>query len=224
MRAIVTTAILLLTASPLVAQSASRMYVGAGAAVDGGSRGRIPGGAVPSASGLVGIRLSDAWSLELEIERGFRTTGRTDEAVFVSFAPPNSSREEIERLGIRARFERTQKAGPGFAAHVMWRSREPGRVNVGVFGGVAARAYDSRVVRTILFVPPEVTLPANHPDLLPSDETRRMTGGGPTGGLVVFVRVSRSLTIAPEVRYTHGLITDDPYRVFRMGVRAMWLF
>jgi hypothetical protein len=206
------------------AAAQSRVYLAAGAAVDGGSRGMIPSGAVPSASGLVGIRLTDAWSVEVEIERGFRTTGTNQEAVFVSFPPSNPTREEIERFGIRGRFERTQKAGPGLAASVMWRSREPGRVNVGVFGGVAARAYDSRVVRTTVFVPPQLTLQANSSNLLPFDETRRMTGGGPTGGLIVFVRVSPSLTVAPEFRYTHGIITDDPYRVFRTGVRVMWRF
>jgi hypothetical protein len=215
-------ATLLLSAT--AAAQTSKLYVGAGVGVDGGTRGEIPGGAVPSASGMLGIHLSDAWSVEIEIERGFRTTGRTQEAVFISFAPPGSPREEIERLGIRGRFERTQKAGPGLAAHVMWRSRQPGRVNIGVFGGVAARAYDSRVLRTTLSVPPEVTLPANHPNLLPLDETRRLTGAGPTGGIVIFINAAPMLTIAPEFRYTHGLITDDPYRVFRTGVRAIWIF
>ena len=210
---------------PLLAQTpSSRFYVGASAAADGGSRGLIPGGAVPSAGAVFGVRISDGWSVEAEVERGFRTTRRTGEAVWVSFAPPNSTRAEIERLGIRARFDRTQTAGPGFAVHAVWRSREPGRVNIGLLAGVSARAYDSRVVRTTVLVPPELSLPPDHPDLRRSDETRTMTGGGLSGGMMVFVALTPALTLAPEMRYTHGLITDDPYRVFRTGVRIMWRF
>ena len=51
-----------------------------------------------------------------------------------------------------------------------------------------------------------------------------MIGGGLTGGLLIFVRVLPQLTIAPEFRFTTGLITNDHYRVFRSGVRAMWSF
>lgn len=215
----------ILSAAPAFGQTASsRFYIGASTAADAGSRGLVPGGAVSSAGGLLGVRISEAWSIEIELDRGFRTTRSTSESVWLSFAPPGSTREEIERLGIRARFDRSQTAGPGFAVNVLWRSREAGRVNVGLFGGVAARAFDSRVVRTTLFVPPEANLPSNHPDRLPSDDTRNMTGGGPTGGLMVFIRLTRDLTLAPELRYTFGIITDDPYRVFRTGVRVMWRF
>ena len=174
-----------------------RFYIGASIGVDGGSRGNIPGGAVPSAGGLVGLRITDAWSVEVELERGFRTTGRTDEAVWISFAPPISTLPEIERLGIRARFDRTQNAETGFAAHALWRSREEGRVNVGVFAGIAARAYRSRVVRTTLHVPPEANLSADHPYVQPEDEQRTLTGGGPSGGLLIFVRITERVTIVP---------------------------
>jgi hypothetical protein len=227
MRAIVlaTCAALVLSAAPLLGQSSTpRFYFGASTAADAGSRGPIPGGAVPSAGGLVGIRITDAWSVEVELDRGFRTTERTAEAIWISYAPANSTRQEIERLGIRARFDRTQRAGAGFAVNVLWRSREAGRVNVGLFGGITARAFDSRVVRTTLFVPPEASLPPEHPDLQSSDETRNMTGGGYGGGLLILIAVTPTLTVAPELRYTHGLITDDPYRVFRAGVRVMWGF
>jgi hypothetical protein len=198
-----------------------RFYIGASAAADGGSRGRIPGGAVPSVGGVVGVRMTDAWSIEGEIEHGLRTTSRNDEAIWISFAPPNSTRQEIERLGILGRFDRLQSAGMGFSVQAVWRSREPGRVNVGLFAGVSARAYESRVVRTTLHVPAEINLPAGHPYRQPEDERRTLTGGGPSGGLLIFVRITERLTVVPEVRYTHGLITDDPYRVFRIGVRAV---
>jgi hypothetical protein len=227
MRPLVLIALSVLALDPVSAQGQTawpRFYIGASTGVDGGSRGNISGGAVPSAGALVGIRLTAAWSLDVEIEHGFRTTSRTDEAVWLSFAPPNSSRQEIERLGIRARFDRTQTAGTGFTAQAVWRSRQPGRVNVGFFIGVAARSYESRVVRTNVFVPAEANLPPGHPNLLAADERRTMTGGGPSGGMLIFIRVTERWTIVPELRYTHGLITDDPYRVFRTGMRASFSF
>lgn len=71
---------------------------------------------------------------------------------------------------------------------------------------------------------PEANLSPDRQDLRPSDSTRHMAGGGLTGGLLVFVRLTPALTVAPELRCTTGIITDDPYRVFRTGVRLMWSF
>ena len=207
------------------AHAQSRFYVSATTAADAGDRGNIPGGAVPSLGGVVGFQLTDAWGLEVEIERGFRTTkAGSGESVLLSFPPTsNPTREEIELYGIRARSDRTQTAGIGWSAHAVWRTREPGRVNVGVLAGVSSRAYDSHLVRTTTFVSPLLNLPASYrlPD---ENSTRHMVGGGFTGGLLILVRVTRQLTVAPELRVTAGLITDDPYRVFRSGVRAMWSF
>ena len=227
MRSLLFFTLSVLAFAPVPAQAQTtlrRFYIGASAAADGGLRGRIPGGAVPSVGGLIGVRITDAWSIEGELEHGLRKTSRTGEAVWISFAPPNSTRQEIERLGILARFDRSQTAGVGFSVQAVWRSREEGRVNVGVFAGVAARAYQSRVIRTTLHVPTEINLPTDHPYRQREDQRRTLTGGGLSGGLLIFVRVTERLTIVPEIRYTHGLITDDPYRVFRTGVRAIVSF
>lgn len=207
------------------AQAQPRLYVAVTTAADTGERGNIPGGAVPSLGGMIGLRLTDAWSIEVEVERGFRkTTAGSGEAVIVAFPPTrNPTREEIELYGIRARSDRTQIAGVGWSAHAAWRSREPGRINVGLLAGVSSRVYTSRLVRTTTFVSPLLNLsPAYRlPD---ENSSRRMVAGGLTGGLAIFVRVTRQLTVAPEFRVTTGLITDDPYKVFRSGIRAMWSF
>lgn len=218
-------ACVLLLAGVPAAQAQSRVYVAVTTAADTGERGNIPGGTVPSVGGLVGIRLTDAWSIELEAERGFRTTtAGSGESVIVAFPPTrNPTREEIEAYGIRARSDRTQTAGAGWSAHAAWRSREPGRVNVGLLAGVSSRVYTSRLVRTTTFVSPLLDLPSTYrlPD---ENSSRRMVAGGLTGGVVIFVRVARQLTVAPEFRFTAGLITDDPYKVFRSGVRVAWSF
>jgi hypothetical protein len=227
MRRLVLITLGVLACGPVPAQAQTplpRFYIGASAGADSGSRGIVPGGAVPSAGGLAGIRLGNAWSIEAELERGFRTTAHDDEAVWISFAPPGSTRQEIERLGIVGRFERSQTAGWGFAVQAVWRSREARRINVGLFGGVAARSYQSRVIRTTVRVPPEIDLPADHPYLRREDERRTVAGGGPSGGLLIFVRITDRVSVVPELRYTHGLIEDDPYRVFRVGVRAVASF
>jgi hypothetical protein len=218
--------LLLFVASAAEAQPpASRFYAAATTAVDGGTRGNVFGSAVPSAGVLVGVRLTGAWSVEAEIEQGFRSQARTDESYWVSFPPTQTTdRDDFERYGVKARFDRSQRARTGWSAHVMWRTREAGRVNAGVFGGVSARQYDSRTVRTPTFVSPLISLPPTHSALQPDDSTRRMTAGGFTGGLAILVRATDRLTIAPEVRFTKGFITDDPYTVFKTGVRAMWSF
>ena len=215
--------VLFLAASPVRAQS--RLYAGVSTAADAGVRGNIPGGSVPSVGALVGVRLSEAWAVEVEVERAFRTThAGSGEAVLLSFPPTlNPTRQEIELYGIRTRDERTQVAGGGWAAHAVWRTREPGRVNVGLLGGVASRLYTAKLVRTTTFVSPLVSLPPGYrlPDEISS---RRMIGGGLDGGIVFFVRTTRQLTLAPEIRYTYGLITDDRYSVARAGVRVLWEF
>ena len=207
------------------ARAQSRLYMAATTAADVGERGNIPGGAVPSIGGTIGFRITDAWSVEVELERGFRTTtAGSGESVILSFPPTsNPTREEIELYGIRAHSDRTQQVGPGWSAHAVWRSREPGRVNVGLLAGVSSRVYTTHLVRTTTFVSPLIDLPpAYH---LPDEtSTRRMVAGGLSGGVLLFVRITSQFTVAPEFRVTTGLITDDPYRVFRSGVRAMWSF
>ena len=207
------------------AQAQPRLYVGMTTAADGGQRGNIPGGAVPSVGGMIGVRLTDAWSIEVEIERGFRTTtAGSGEGVLTSFPPTrNPTSEQIELYGIRTQDDRTQQAGTGWSAHAAWRSREPGRINLGLLAGVSSRVYTSGLVRTTTFVSPLIELPPGY--RLPDERsTRRMAAGGLSGGVVILVRVTRQLTIAPDLRVTAGLITDDPYRVVRLGVRAMWSF
>jgi hypothetical protein len=219
---------LLLLFGPVTAtaqSSSQRVYLAATTAVDAGDRGDIRGGTVPSVGLLVGVRLTDAWSVEAEIEKPFRTTSNTSEAFWVSYPPsPNASREDFERYGIKARFDRSQTAEAGWSAFLMWRTREPGRVNAGIFGGVSARTFTSRTVRTTTFVSPLIDLPPTHPSVLGEDSLHRSTSGGVTGGVAILVRTTDTLTLTPEFRFTKGFIRDDPYTVFRVGMRAAWSF
>ena len=219
-------AVLLMGAGSAHAQSNEhRFYTAPSVSVDVGSRGMIRLGAVPAMGVLLGVRVGGGWSIEGEIERGVRSRFYSQESFWVSYPPvPTTSREDFERYGIKARFDRTHRAGPGWSALAMWRSREPGRLNVGVLMGVSARTFELRTGRTTTFVSPEIDLPPTHPSVLSSVETRRMTATGLTGGVVILGRITNTLTIGPEIRVTRGFITDDPFTLFRTGVRVAWDF
>ena len=215
----------ILPAQPAAGQSsAPRFYAGISTGIDGGSRGPIFGASMPSAGGLFGVQLTAGIGLEVEVDRGFHDTARTSEALWISLAQPGATREEIERLGIYARFHRTQWAGRGVSGHVVWRTHDPGRVNAGLLVGVSSRRYSSRVVRTPLSSGSGVNLPADHPYFTVEDSVRRMAGTGLTGGVVIFVRLTDQLIIAPDLRFTRGMITDDDYKVLRAGTRVVWRF
>ena len=213
----------LAAASPAVAQP--RLYVSATTAIDGGERGNIPGGTVPSRGVVIGLALTEAWGVELEIERGFMTThAGSGESVLISFPPShNPTRQEIELYGIRTRDERTQTAGPGWAAHARWHSRDAGRVNVGLLAGLSSRVYETELVRTTTFVSPLLDLSPSY--RLPDEHSiRRMVGWGLSAGLTIPVRITSQLTLEPEVRVAVGFITNDRYRVLRAGLRTTWSF
>lgn len=215
----------ILFARPAAGQnSAPRFYVASSMGMDGGSRGPIFGAAMPSAGGIFGVQVTNGLSLEVEVDRGFHRTARTAEALWISLAQPGASREDIERLGIHARFDRTQWAGAGVSGHVVWRTHDPGCVNAGLLVGLSSRRYSSRVVRTTVSLGPGLSLPADHPYLGVEDSVRRMAGTGLTGGVVIFVRLTEAFSVAPELRFTRGMITDDHYQVLRAGTRLVWNF
>ena len=203
------------------AQGRDRFSLAASTGFDGGSRGLIPAGGIPSVSGTLGIRIAGGWSVDIEAERAFRDTTRSSEAVWISLAPPNASRDEIERLGIRARFDRTERAGAGSSVLATWRTRAPRRLNGAVSIGVSTRAFDTRVVRTITAVPAGFS-PVD--SLWPNENSNRTRrGNGITVGGQLIASVTDRFSIAPEVRFTGGIITgDDPYRVVKAALRLSW--
>lgn len=227
MRFIFTVGLLsLCCAASATAQSqASRGYLGGSFSIDGGSHGDATRLSSVLAGGvLAGVRLGKGWSLEGEIDRGFSEASGTSEGVAFAFGlGPNATREEIERVGVRARWERAHKAGPGFAVHVAWQAKPHGRLGAAVLVGVAAREFTMTTRRTITHVPLDANVPVTQ-NLSPETEVIKATGGGLSGGLLVTVALAQGLTLAPELRYTAGIMEDSPYRPIRAGVRLMWGF
>src|SRR5687768_14087949 len=184
---IVACAVTLSSVAPAMAQqSTKRFYVAPTIGVDFGRRGEIPGGAVPSAGGMFGVRIGGGWSVEAEVDRGFWKTSRSEESFWISF-PPTGSQPDFERYGIKARFDREEEARTGWAVFAVRRTRAPGRLNVAVFGGLSARIYIQRMLRTPTFVSPEITRPER--EWAWAREPLRMrhalTAAGYTGGVMV---------------------------------------
>lgn len=216
-----------MAAVPAAAQS-HRVYLSGVFAANSGGRGPVDVGTFPTAGGLVGLRLTDAWSVEFGLDLGF---GESSQRIFEGLlssqvsGPGPFSREELERNGIFGRSVWSESVATGYSAQVVWKSRAPGRVNVGLLGGLSWRTFDRFHSMTITSVGPGVTYPPAHPSLRSFAETQPLTGGGLTGGVLVPIRVTSALTVAPEFRVTFGLITDEStYRVAHTGVRVMWGF
>lgn len=213
--------------APASAQS-TRVYVSGQFASNSGSRGPVMVGTFPTAGGLIGLRIFDAWSVEFEIDRGF---GESDERVSDGLllsqldGPGPYSREELEYYGVFARSAWRATVGRGYSAQIVWKSREPGRVNVGLLGGLSWRRFERFHSTEITGLGPGVTYPPGHRAITSSVERWTTTGGGLTAGILVPIHVVRGLMVAPEVRLTAGVITDESnYKALHTGVRVMWGF
>ena len=210
----------------LSAQANRIFYLGATAGVEVGSRDDIHVGSVSTLGGLFGVRLSPGWSVEFEIDRGSAYSDVREFEGFLFSFKPFENPDEQRRVGVFGRSRHFEIAGRGYSAQLVWRTREPGRVNAAVFTGISWRRFLQHHERFVTEVGPDADIPPDHPELQVVDSTERLTGGGYSAGVLVPVRVFRDLHIAPEAKFTFGGISggDGFYKVFRMGVRTLWRF
>lgn len=211
--------ILALMSSPATAQQS--LYAGGTFAADAGGRGPIDVGTFPAAGGFAGWKFVDNWSVEFHLDRGFKEAdGRTFEGLL--YAQSNDPGER-ERTGIFGRSTREYRAEEGFAVLFVWQPQHSGPVGAAVTMGISRRRFETHHAVRITGVGPDVTYPPEHPLLQGSDETTDLVGGGAAGGFMVPVKVASGLTIAPELRVTFGIITDEStYKQFYSGLRVMW--
>lgn len=225
MRFVAAVALLTLTqVSDLWAQTNRLFYLGATAGVEVGSRADIHVGAVRTFGGVLGVPLGRRWSLEIEVDRGH---GVSDERVFEGFLfsrQPAATAEERRRVGVFGRSSYMELAGGGYSAQLVWRTREPGRVNAAVFTGVSWRRFLQHHERVVTEVGPDAGIAPDDPDLRAVDTLERFTGGGYSAGVLIPIRLAGEFHIAPEAKFTFGGISgaDGFYRVFRTGVRVLW--
>jgi hypothetical protein len=142
----------------------------------------------------------------------------------ISFAPPGSSREEVERLAVVTHFmnQRTTRAviSVGAAFHPRASSsRVMPRFFVGI---VNHRVRDLRRLEH-LSLPPGVTIEQVNRSIAPEDVHNRNIGGLSFGGSVA-IRATPRIAIAPDVRYDYMSIGDDINNALRLSIRAHWRF
>lgn len=183
--------------------------------------------------GIVGsARLSRFWGIEGEITQADRHQfGFSREDISETFAPPNSTLAENERLGVHARWRYGYRPGMGYSIAMTGRSGGTGRADVRFRVGVAARRYAESFDFTVLSVPPGVN---RRPAVVSIGDGKHSSLDGPLqiqlGGLLLGVEVPlrfrRRLTVAPEVRYVYGgsgRFTGG-HSEASFGMRAAWLF
>ena len=188
------------------AAAQSGFYVGGTVAADSAERGSLDLRTFPAAGGMVGWRFSDAWSMEFHLDRG------------VAEGEPHG------RLGHFGVDTLQDRAAEGYAVLAIWKSRRFGRVAFAASMGISERRF--RTTRTIGIDRP-VNLPPDDPLL--QDETRATQAGGPTGGLLLPIRLGGGWSVAPELRVglyfsSEGIYGDGLYPQFYSGVRVMWGF
>ena len=182
-------------------------------------------GSSPAAGLGVGIRLASSWHLEVEVSRPTGTGNfvRRSEAIGVSFAPPGSSRDEIERLGVLERFTREREVKANLFVGAVYQPLVHPRVQPRIIMGVFNRSVRDRFTTEILRLPEGVD-PVRLQSVRPIDERHSRNIGGPSFGIGVAVAITRRLSVAPEFRYDYGSIGDEINNAWRNSLRIMWGF
>ena len=192
----------LVWAAPAAGQTGP-FYVGASTALDTGNRNQVDTGVISTLGGLIGIRVGAGWSVEFEADQGWgEGDPRVFEGLLISQAGPGATAEERERNGIFGRSSHRERAGNGYSANVVWRARDSRRVNVALFGTLSWRRFEARRDVTITRVGPAVTYPPDHPNLQDVAEQRDVIGGGYGAGVMIPVRLTGAITVAPTFRFT----------------------
>jgi hypothetical protein len=206
------------------AQTANRFYAGTAVAAQRITADDVDPGGTSSLGAVFGVRLTPVLSVEVEAGHGLGEASRVYSGTFISFAGPGASREEIERLAVTMQSDTRWDPGFGWSALVVWRSPGPERVGVAAFTGITSTRYDERRTLTVLNIPAGVDkTEADLHRMMPDDRGSR-TRGGLTAGLLVPIRLTRQLSVSPEIRYTYGSFGDEKYNTLRGGARLMWGF
>ncbi len=177
--------------------------------------------------GLVGsVRFSKTWGMEGEITQASGSFSRSYEGWFVSYAPPNSTRAEIERLAPTARRTLGYVPGVGGSVAVTARGGSTGRADVVFRLGLAFRNYTETSDHTILTIPEEIDPARVAASGVFTNQRVDRSRGGLLFGLEVPIRLVRQLTVSPDVRYVYGgpARIGEKHRELSLGVRAGWGF
>lgn len=210
-----------LSAGEVLAQQAPRFEAGAIVRVD---RVQVEGGltgSMPTAGVGISLRLLKSLSVEAEMTRAEGPLERNYSGWFQSWAPPGSSREEIERLAPTVRRDLRYVPGWGGGAALVLRAAVSPRVDLGFKLGMAGRGYVETSTFTIQTIPPEL----DEANVRASfrDERHGTTRGGLWVGVDAPIRVTSRLRVIPEARFVRGpQVVGNAHREWSLGVRGVW--
>jgi hypothetical protein len=203
------------------AQPSLRPYVGASAGSLSVSADEVDGRT--AAPGLLaGIAVSRFMDVEIDAQFPTGTITRSYSGISTSFAPPGSSRDEIERLGVVTRFDKQRHISANLSVVAILHPSGNARLTPGLVAGVANQRVRDRTVYTPVSIPPGVD-PA-HPSVSGREERSTRNIGGPTIGGNLAIRLTPHLFVVPDVRYDYGSIGDEINNALRTSVRVYWRF
>lgn len=181
-------------------------------------------GRVTATGGAVGVLFSKHYGIEGEFTHAVGQLNRSYEGNFTSYAEPGATREEIERMAVRAR--RSMKKTPGIGGSVAFTARANAgrRADVVLRVGAMFRQYVETETTTVLSVPEGIEFERAASAFRDSRRTR--TRGGLLFGLDIPIHISRHLTLGPDVRFVWGgpAQFDSRYSDASVGARATWRF
>jgi hypothetical protein len=210
-----------LTPAASTAQSPSSFYAGASIGAFSVSADDVDGRSI--ATGVFsGVGLKPWLDLEGELVVPTGEFTRSHTGVSVSFAPPGSSREEFDRLGVTTRFETRRHVASSLSLLAVFHPVAPGRLVPAFIAGVTNHRVHERRTYTPVAVPDGVD--PNHASVRAREESSTRNLGGPTIGASLAIAVSRHLVVVPDVRFDYGSIGDEINNALRSSVRLLWRF
>lgn len=222
-KCIVVALLLTMCAVEASARQAPRFEVGAIVRADRVQVNGNVAGSMPTAGVGMSLRLLKSVSIEAEVTRAEGPLASSYSGRFQSWAPPGSSREEIERLAPTARRDRRYIPGWGGGAALVLRSAVSPRVDMGFKLGLAGRRYVETSTFTVLTIPAELDEAKVRASFI--DERYTDSRAGMLFGIDLPIRVTPRLRVIPEVRMVlRPSVFGRAYNELNLGVRGAFGF
>jgi hypothetical protein len=203
------------------AQTPSKVYAGGSLGAFSVTADAVSGKAL-AAGAVVGVALKPWLDIEGEIARPADEFRRSYTGVSVSFAPPGSSRAEIERLGVVTRFEISRHVESTLSAVAVFHPPLAGRVTPALVVGVTNHRVAHHRTDTPIAIPDGID--PNHPSVRARTERSTRNIGGPTFGGSLGIAMTRHVIVMPDIRFDYGSIGDEINNTLRTSLRVLWRF
>lgn len=188
----------------------------------------IATGTAPSGGFIVGARLTPRWDLEGTVtfptHGATRSYGGADDAPSFWVGPADTPAQARDRYGIWISHRNTRDVHVAMSGAAIFKTpiTPSRRVGLGLVAGLSVQRVTDAYERTVVRVGPGV--PEDHPLARDSAETARRTIGGPLVGIQLAIDVTRSLTVAPDIRLYYGSVGDEINNLVQPTIRATWRF